>query len=195
MNVFTKVWNWMQSLFGNKASSNVIPAAPGWNITWSSNVPPQMTAAPDGSFYFDFPQSDGVHYVTKPAAPLALGQTITMHFAIVGDGHLIATDGGVPAHVRIMIQQRGDNMVSPDARWWSAPIELKAPGEYVLTAPVVFDKWITIGGGLPTAGATGFANCVAGIGNIGFTFGGWSAGHGVYAQGASRFILKSFTIT
>ncbi len=153
-----------------------------------------MAPLPDGSFYFDFPATDGVHYVTKAASPIALGQTITLQFAIIGDGKLIPTDGDPTARVRVMIQKRGDDLATPDARWWSAPLELKAPGEYTLTAPLVFEQWTTIGGGLPTFGAAGFAACIADIGNIGFTFGGWSAGHGVYAVGPSRFVLKSFTV-
>ncbi len=192
MGFLSKIWEWIKSWFNFGAAIPILP--PGWNLMFSKNVPPQMFASADGTFYFDFPQSDGVHYVLKPIDKLALGQTITMSFAIAGAGHLIPTDGDPTARVRVMIQQKDDNLAQPDKRWWSQPIELKAPGDFTLIAPLDFDKWITIGGGLPTAGAPGFANCIANVANVGFSFGGWSAGHGVYAKGPSRFILKSFTI-
>ncbi len=132
-----------------------ITTPPGWNIQYSPGMPTQMTDMADGRAYFDFPVGvDGVHYITKPASPLALGQTITLAFEIVGGGTLVPTQGDPPAKIRLLIQQRGDDMATPDAR------------------------------------------CVANIQNIGLTFGGEFAGHGVFAQGGpSRFILNSFTVT
>ena len=167
----------------------------GWAFAWSKNVAERPNVEPDGAVWFDFPQSDGVHYVIKAAPPIALGQRITMLFSLEGDGKLIAVDGDPVARVRIMLQQRGDDMATADARWWSLPLELKGPGDYTLATPVVFGNWITIGGGLPTAGEAGFVNCINNLGNIGLTFGGWSAGHGVYAQGPARFVLRSLTVS
>ena len=181
--------------FGIRKKDEAAPVS-GWAFAWSKNVAERPNVEPDGAVWFDFPQSDGVHYVIKAAPPIALGQRITMVFSLEGDGKLIAVDGDPVARVRIMLQQRGDDMATADARWWSLPLELKGPGEYTLATPVAFgENWITIGGGLPTAGAQGFANCVNNLGNIGFTFGGWSAGHGVYAQGHVRFVLRSLTVS
>ncbi len=188
--MFAKFWAWLLSLFGKTPT---LP--PGWNILYSPGMPAQMAPDAAGAFYFDFPQSDGVHYVTRPAAPVALGQTVTMSFAVVGDGKLAPTQGDPPARVRILLQERGDNLATPDARWWStANAELTVPGEYTLTQKISPELWTTIGGGLPTAGAAGFLNCISALGNIGFTFGGMFAGHGVYAAGPSRFVLKSFAV-
>ncbi len=191
MDIFRRFWAWLRSLFGLDKN---LPLPQGWNLLYSKNVPSQMTANPDGTFYFDFPSQDGVHYVLKNSPPLTLGQKVTMTFSLVGDGKLIPVDRDVVSRVRIMIQKKNDNLSTPDARWWSQPVVLDGPGDYTLTEEVSFGHWITIGGGLPTAGASGFADCVANIARIGFSFGGFSAGHGVYSQGPSRFILKSFTI-
>lgn len=193
MSFFAKIWAWIKDWFNHVETMPVLP--PGWNLQFSKNVPAQMTSAGDGTYYFDFPQQDGVHYVLEPIDQLTLGKTITMKFAIVGVGKLIPVDGDPTARIRLMIQQKDDTLAQPDKRWWSAPLELKNPGEYTLTTQLEFVQWIGIGGGLPTAGAAGFANCVANIANVGFSFGGWSAGHGVYASGPSRFILRSFTIS
>ena len=83
--------------------------------------------SPTGGYEFDFPKNGdpmckpehtnlaGVHYVTKVAdGPLQVGQTITMRFAIVGDGALEPkrtngeTNAG-PAGVTLYFQRQGDN--------------------------------------------------------------------------------------
>src|SRR5258707_1254081 len=107
--MLANIWAWIVSLFGG---SPALP--PGWNILYSPNMPPQMSSDPaDGSFHFDFPAMDGVHYVLKNSPPVSLGQTITVKFAIVGDGKLIPVDGDTTARVRIMLEQRGDDLATP----------------------------------------------------------------------------------
>src|SRR6478736_4698711 len=97
---------------GTPSQPVTLPA--GWTLLYSPNMPLQMSAA-NGVYYFDFPKQDGVHYVVKPAERMAVGQTITMKFSILGDGKLIPVDGDATARVRILIQQRGDNLSTPDA--------------------------------------------------------------------------------
>lgn len=41
----------------------------------------------------------------------------------------------------------------------------------------------------------GFDDCIANLANIGFTFGGLFDGHGVYATGPVRFIVRDFVIS
>jgi hypothetical protein len=190
--MIAKLWAWLLSLFGKT------PATPaGWNIQYSPGMPPQMTELLDGTFCFAFPFVDGVHYVVKAASPVALGQTITLRFAIMGDGKLIPTQGDPPAKLRLFLQQAGDTMTAAEAdkRWWSAPIDLVGPNEYGLTVKLTPDQWTNIFGVPGSTNLAGFAGCIADIGNIGVTFGGTFAGHGVFAQGPSRFVLKQFTVS
>ena len=175
-----------------KKDDAAAPSSGAWAFAWSKNVAERPNVEPDGAVWFDFPQADGVHYVVKQAPPVALGQRITMTFSLEGDGKLIAVDGDPVARVRLMLQKRDDDMVSPDGRWWSLPLELNRTGDYTLVTPVIGGNWTNVNGQHNDAG---FAACVNNLGNIGFTFGGWSAGHGVYAQGHVRFVLRSLTVT
>ncbi len=188
--MIAKIWAWLLSLFGKT------PTAPlGWNIQFSPNMPAQMAGLPDGTFFLDFPQSDGVHYITKPASSVSLGQTISISFAIIGDGKLIPTQGPSPAKLRLMLQQTNDTMTAAEAdkRWWSVPVDLVGPNEYGLTVKLTPDLWTNVFGKPGSESLAGFQSAVSSVGNIGFTFGGMFAGHGVFAQGPSRFVLKQFT--
>ena len=178
--------------FGIRKKDETAAPVDGWAFAWSKNVAERPNVEADGAVWFDFPQSDGVHYVIKAAPPVALGQRITMTFSLEGDGKLIAVDGDPVARVRLMLQKRGDDMVSLDGRWWSLPLELDRRGDYTLVTPVAGGNWTSVNG---QHNDDGFARCLADLGNIGFTFGGWSAGHGVYAQGAVRFVLRSLTVS
>lgn len=176
------------------------PTTTGWGFYYSPGMPQQMWDNGDGTFYFDFPSKDGVHYVYRSGSAQP-GQTISMTFKIEGTGTFMSSDAneGPPCRVRLYIQRANDNLSTEFYRWWAhATVDL-APGEFTLSAPLVVDQWGSVGGGLPqwTDPATGFAQCLANLQNIGFTFGGqWFAGHGVYvSNGNMRFTLKSYTIT
>ncbi len=189
--MIAKIWAWLLSLFGKT------PAAPaGWNILYSPGMAAMMPQ-PDGTWAFDFPQFDGVHYVVKTSGPIALGRTIAISFAIQGDGKLIPTQGDPPAKLRLLLQQAGDTMTAAEAdkRWWSPPVDLVGPNDYALSVKLTPDMWTNVFGASGSVSSAGFANCIANIGNIGVTFGGMFAGHGVYAAGPSRFVLKSFTVS
>jgi hypothetical protein len=168
-----------------------------WTIAYSHNVPPRMIEEPGGgAYYFNFPDSDGVHYIMQQAPAVRAGQTVTMRFSIVGEGKLVPTQGEPPARVRLFLQQRGDRLTAAEEfkRWWSvASIELVA-GEFVLKAELVPAQWSSVfgknGGVVPDA----FHTAIADLEHVGFTFGGMFAGHGVYVIGQARFVLKQFSI-
>jgi len=167
-----------------------------WTIAYSHNVPPRMTQGEGGTYYFNFPDSDGVHYIMQQAPVLRAGQTVTMRFAIVGAGKLLPTEGEPPARVRLFLQQRGDRMTAREEfkRWWSvASVELGA-GEFELTAELVPAQWSSVFGKKGAEVPDAFHSAIADLVHVGFTFGGMFAGHGVYVIGEARFVLKHFSV-
>src|SRR5262245_8071768 len=110
-------------------------------------MPSTMTRDECGQ-YFDFPKKDGVHYLYKPASDVDIGKTITLKFAIIGDGVPVPTEREPPARVRLLLQRLGDNLTAAeeDKRWWSVGnIEL-VEGEHVLTALVAPEHWSNVFG-------------------------------------------------
>ena len=167
-----------------------------WTIAYSPNMPSRMSGI-EGNWYFDFPSQNGVHYVYKSAPAVKIGQTITMRFAITGNAQFIPTEGTATARVRLFLQQKGDTLAAaePYKRWWSLGyVELKN-GEFTLTATLSPEQWLSVFGKIGNEVPAEFNNCISQLANIGFTFWGTFAGHGVYvAGGSARFILKQFSI-
>ena len=61
---------------------------------YSHGMPLRPTANPGGGWYFDFPQADGVHYVTR--APTEVGRrSVRMVFEIQGDATFKEVAGAV----------------------------------------------------------------------------------------------------
>jgi hypothetical protein len=166
-----------------------------WKIAYSPNMPAWMSGT-EGNWYFDFPNQNGVHYVYKVAPAVRVGQTITMHFAITGKGNFVPTEGNATARVRLFLQQRGDMLTAqePYKRWWSVTyIELRVHADgLVIAGPVDFGVRPARG-----RGAERVQQCdIPARENIGFTFGGTFAGHGVYVTGGNaRFILKQYSVS
>jgi hypothetical protein len=55
-------------------------------------------------------------------------------------------------------------------------------GEFTLTAPLSPDQWTSVFG----QGGNEFNTAISQLANVGFTFGGTFAGHGVYVTGGER---------
>jgi hypothetical protein len=180
----------------NHGGFRPVPLGRGWTIAYSPNMPPEMTAA-DGTYYLDFPPQDGVHYVYRAAPAVRHGQTITMMFAIVGDGKIVPTQGDPPARVRLFLEQAGDTLSAAEEfkRWWSVEsVELRA-GEFTLSVPLRPDHWSSVFGKTGDVAPAQFEAAISQLGNIGFTFGGMFAGHGAYVTGGSaRFVLKQYEL-
>ena len=159
-----------------------------WRIRYSPGMPPR----PNAPWHFDFPHADGIHYVTTRSDPIRGRSVMRMRFRIVGDATFKATQGDAPARVRLYMQRRGDNMQWDHAsyRFWSRPLDL-AMGEYTLEEQLLPGRWTNVAGQHDEAG---FWATLAEIENVGFTFGGIFAGHGVFAQGNARFQLLEFAV-
>jgi hypothetical protein len=172
------------------------PRSSAWSIRYSPSMPSQMVAAEDGSYYFDFPGTDGVHYVTK--TPLREPrQSITMRFAIIGNGTFVATQGDQSARVRLFMQRRNDNMTAREEhkRFWSVAYVELVPGEFTLSSLLDENEWFSVFGRKGSEARGEFRTTLSNLGSVGFTFGGMFAGHGVYLTGGNaRFVLKEFDI-
>jgi hypothetical protein len=178
------------------------PAAPAasvssWKIAYSPNMPASMSGG-EGNWYFDFPSQNGVHYVYKLAPPIKVGQTITMHFAITGNGNFVPTEGTATARVRLFLQQSGDTLTAqePYKRWWSLPYVELSDGEFTLSVPLSPDQWTSVFGQSGAEVPNEFNAAISKLKNVGFTFGGTFAGHGVFVTGGNaRFVLKEFSVS
>ncbi len=161
-----------------------------WTVKYSKEMPPCFADT------FTFPTKDGVHYVVRPSHPLKLGQTITIRFSIEGTGRLVPTEGAPPAKLRLLLQQKEDTLTAAeqDKRWWSAPVDLIA-GEHTLTAKIDPALWYQVFGQNGATRPERFKEAIEHLGNVGFTFGGVFAGHGVFSETAPMtFVLKEFSV-
>ena len=167
----------------------------GWKIAHSPNMPASMSGS-EGNWYFDFPTRNGVHYVYKPAPAVKVGQIIKMHFAITGNANFVPTEGTATARVRLFLQQQGDTLTAqePYKRWWSVPYAELREGESTLTVAVSPDQWSSVFGQGGAEVPNEFNAAISKLANVGFTFGGTFAGHGIFVTGGSaRFVLKEFS--
>jgi hypothetical protein len=102
------------------------------------------------------------------------------------------------ARVRLFLQQQGDTLTArePNKRWWStAYVELKE-GDFTLNVPVSPDQWSSVFGRRGDEVPHEFNSAISQLANVGFTFGGTFAGHGVFvAGGNARFILKQYSVS
>lgn len=184
----------------DKKSAPPVPAtqgAGGWAII-SQGAAVQMQG--NGPWYFDFPSNGGVGYVYKPTGPLWAGQTITLRFAIQGDGTLSPADPAdvPPTTVRLFIWRAGDNGTGAGQyefyRWWSGVTQMPGAGEYTVQFPID-GRWTSIFAKSGDMVPGSFADALQNAGYVGFTMSGqYFAGHGVRANGPARFVLKEFTV-
>jgi hypothetical protein len=182
----------------NDEGSPALPAPMGyWKIAYSPNMPASMSGT-EGDWYFDFPSQNGVHYVYKLAPAIKVGQTITMHFAITGNANFVPTEGTATARVRLFLQQRGDTLTAqePYKRWWSLPYVELLEGEFTLSVPLSPSQWTSVFGQSGAEVPNEFNAAIPNLENVGFTFGGTFAGHGVFVgSGNARFVLKEFSVS
>ena len=180
----------------------VYMGAAGWTISYSPNMPKNPTAIGElinheASWYFDFPDKDGVHMVMVPYHANKPHKTLSITYRIMamnGTPKFSPVDGGV-ASFRPMLERQGDQMLATQEfyRWWSAPITLVADGQiHTVTYQLTPDKWTAVfGKGNATEFATELQNLMA----VGVSFGGDFAAHGVYvAGGKARFELINYQI-
>ena len=186
------------------AADCIIPADPArWTIgpiargkNYSVAMPLSPARDKAGLFGFDFPLAPGeVHYVTARVDADLRGRTLRFRFEILGDGAFVARETPeVSARVRLHFQRAGDDWSGrgpyADYRWWSREyVELK-PGSHVMEVAVSPASWTSVMG---QGTEEGFAGAAGQASEVGFTFGGMFAGHGVsLVQGRARMRVTAF---
>lgn len=180
---------------------SLMPAA--WVISWSPGMPTHP-ASSGGSWSFDFPVSDGVHYVMVPYTASKPHKTLTITFRVTpisGNPKFVSVNqcpGGMPAGFRPMLERQGDALLASQEfyRWWSAfgYFNLVADGQvHTITVPLTPNRWTSVFGKTST---TEFATSMDNLMGVGMTFGGGCAyGHGVWVTGGkARFELINYQI-
>ena len=173
-----------------------------WNFLYSSNMPRHPTARDATGWEFNFPPRDGVHYLVHPVIG-RLGSRISATFVVERDGRLVESDPceGSQAAVRLFFQRRGDDLTAAKEfhRWWSMETFLLTTDTKAgLTVALDPSLWLSVLGkvGNSSAEVTAAFQAAAGdVQNVGVTFGGCYAGHGVYVvDGPARFIMMRYTL-
>lgn len=139
------------------------------------------------------------HYVVKSVSGLSPGRIVSMTYEVVGNGQLLAVDGGSPPTVSFIIWRSGDNLscqgVMQQYRYFGHPRGSLSPGVRTLEVPIDPASWTDCYGKPGTDFPDRFDGAVRNAFRIGFGFGGNSAGHGVRApQGGVQFKTHSFSI-
>lgn len=189
---------------------NVVYLKPnGWVISFSPGMPTHPVSgtgvSPVSSWYFDFPSSDGVHYIMVPYRASKPHKTLTITFkvtALSGNPQFISVEKGCneAADFRPMLERQGDMLLASQDfyRWWSSDkVKLVADGRiHTLRVPLTPDRWGSVFGKNGTQAPTEFATSLQNLMGVGITFGGGCfAGHGVYVTGGkARFTLLNYQI-
>jgi hypothetical protein len=182
------------------ATATMDPGA--WNFLYSPNMPAHPRARDAGSWEFNFPPRDGVHYLVRSAIG-RLGHGISATFVIEGDGRLIESDPceGSQAAARLFFQRRGDDLSAAKEfhRWWSIETFLlngdTKAGLTVALDPALWSSVFGKAGNSSAAVITAFQAAASDVQNVGVTFGGCYAGHGVYVvDGPARFIMTGYAL-
>jgi len=187
-------------LAGCATDSGTTTSSDTWTCQYCHNVEIHQTGT---GMWFDFPNKDGVHYVTE--APKSKGATITATFTITGTGKIVSEGGGTP-QVRLYFQSCPDMSGIGDAeycRWWSNPNAVRLTPEilklktFKLTAKLVPGMWSSVYGKFGDENPVMFEAAKDDMGVAGITFGSdiTGFGHGCHAaSGSLKFTLTSFTI-
>lgn len=195
------------------AQQTTVPMnASAWTIRYSPGMPVHPLPRDSGGWYFDFPSAPGsVHYVTA-AVDMAAVKSVTATIEVITaenptfeyalQSNNTCTN---PAHVRLLLQQKGDDLSGTNGkqyyRWWSIKAAYKlTSGSTALTAEVSDPgQWLSVfgerGNSSPAARA-GFRQAMSNLGAVGFSFGGGCFyGHGVRVNGGeARFVATSYEV-
>lgn len=166
-----------------------------WVFQHSHNVPSSPRQTSSGGWEFDFPGTDGVHYLVTPVSGRMPGAMVASVRVEKNAGALFresdpCTDSHVAA-VRLYFQRRGDDLTTSkqDWRWWSVDRYLLDNLAGELVVPVSPDKWSQVFGQVGDTRPNEFTAAASDVQVVGLTFGGCFAGHGVYViDGAAKFI-------
>jgi len=165
----------------------------GWKAEHSYGVSVEQTGS------FNFPNKDGVHYVTKNIETLKGREGIRMRYRIDGGEVIGANCPPGPSAVTVYIQQKGDNMSGEGRyetyRWWatfaSAPT---TEGEHEIVASFS-GRWTAVMSSNSIDKPAEFKAAIDNADKVGYTFANCTGyGHGAYSTGPARFTLLEYEV-
>jgi len=188
-------------LFGLKEDAPPVPgglSAPTAGV-WTFQGSPGMPVTIGDTF--DFPATDGVHYLVKPRGPLAGAISVTYKIETTGAPvfdyrtNIGNTCGdGFPGTVTLYFQM-GNDWTSEFGRWFAtARAQELQEGAHTVEVPMDPALWVSVYGKRGSDFPTEFNSAAGTGGSIGMVFGGGCfAGHGVFVTGGTaRFTILEF---
>ena len=180
---------------------NVVSLDPqDWYIFYSAGMAPHPFANVEGAWSFPFPTTGHVNYIQTPFIAATALQSVHITFRVDSDApqyEEIDSNDILPATVRIFFEQRNDDLINPDGRWWAdtSVYNLGSRDDTTITTIVPFDpsQWSNVEG---QTDPQSFYAALNNVGWIGVTCGGqYFFGHGVaLGGGAARYILVDFHV-
>lgn len=181
-------------------------ASQNWYINWSSGMPDHPSFDPGGAWFFRFPSAESGGHVNYVQTPFSIDGTITLHDVFITfrvdslapQYDVLDTADRLPATVHLFFEQKNDDMVSANGRWWadiSGGYDLGSEDNSTISLIVPFtpDQWSNVYG---EHNADAFYAALNNVGWIGITFGGdffW--GHGVaLSGGTAQYHLLDFHV-
>jgi hypothetical protein len=184
--------------------ANVASLAPqNWYIYHSAGTPLNPSADIEGAWSFDFPSSEAgghVNYVQTPFNATTVLHNVSITFKVESSApqyDVLDSSDISPATIHLFIEQRGDDLVIANGRWWAqvSGYNLGSHDSETITSivPLTPDQWSNVYG---KNDAQAFYAALENIGWIGLTCGGqYFWGHGVAMDsGSAKFILIDFQV-
>jgi hypothetical protein len=175
---------------------NVVSLDPkNWYIYYSSGTPAHPGTDSEGAWSFAFPNSGHVNYIQTPFNVTSTLHNVTLTFKVESDAPLygiVDPSDILPATVHIFFEQRNDNLIQPDGRWWAGASAYNLGSEDNTTitqvVPLTPDQWSDVYG---EHDAQSFYAALSNVGWIGVTCGGqYFWGHGVgLDSGSAKYVL------
>jgi hypothetical protein len=183
--------------------ANVVSLDPqNWYI-YSAEMPSHPSTDPKGAWSFEFPSSEAgghVNYVQTPfnATTTLHNVSITFRVESAAPQYEVLDPGDIlPATIHVFIEQRNDDLVDPNGRWWAYASLYNLGSQdnttITLVVPLAPDQWSNVYG---KSDPNAFYAALGNVGWIGVTCGGqYLWGHGVaLTTGSAKYTLVDLKI-
>jgi len=197
-----------QKINAATGGKEVIYAPKGkWQFAYGKPNPNLQTDA-DGNVFFDW-SSEEPHYLLFGTGPVDATKKMVVRYKIeVLSGNPVFTAQDQPSNaapktgeIAMIVQRKGDNLSAKGDfehyRWWAQSRYKLAPGEHYLEYSMVpaDGLWKSVYTASCADKTKEYLAALKDAGNIGLTFGGWGAGHGVKVSGGKvRFTILEFGV-
>jgi hypothetical protein len=174
-----------------------------WYIYYGAEMPSHPSADPLGAWSFEFPSAEvggHVNYVQTPFNATTALHNVTITFRIQSDRsqyRVIDSADILPATVHVFFEQRNDDLVDPNGRWWAGSSVYNLGSQdnatIALVVPLTPDQWSNVDG---QRDPKSFYAALGNVGWIGLTCGGqYFWGHGVALTGGmAKYILVNLNV-